>query len=80
MVRQEYSYGSNGDCRFSSAGGVASPPHYHDSYYERPDRYVYLCNQPTRNHCWVRLSAAQYRRWTSYITLANANLGKKKDN
>ncbi|XP_075988217.1 uncharacterized protein LOC142984472 isoform X6 [Anticarsia gemmatalis] len=35
----EYSYSSNGDCRFGSGGGgVASPPHYNDNYYERPDR------------------------------------------
>ncbi|XP_075988212.1 uncharacterized protein LOC142984472 isoform X2 [Anticarsia gemmatalis] len=36
---KEYSYSSNGDCRFGSGGGgVASPPHYNDNYYERPDR------------------------------------------
>ncbi|XP_037295948.1 uncharacterized protein LOC115444529 isoform X8 [Manduca sexta] len=41
----DYSYSSNGDCRYSAnggeprAGGVSSPPHhYHDPYYERPDR------------------------------------------
>lgn len=42
---KDYSYSSNGECRYSANGGeprasgVSSPPHhYHDPYYERPDR------------------------------------------
>lgn len=35
---KEYSYASNGECRFGSGGRVSSPPHYQDHYYERPDR------------------------------------------
>ncbi|CAB3246651.1 unnamed protein product [Arctia plantaginis] len=35
---KEYSYSSNGDCRFGSGGRVSSPPQYNESYYERHDR------------------------------------------
>ncbi|KAJ8706936.1 hypothetical protein PYW08_011070 [Mythimna loreyi] len=34
---KEYSYSSNGECRYPAPSGVASPP-YQEPYYERPDR------------------------------------------
>lgn len=90
---KEYSYSSNGECRQGAggagpAGGVVSPPHhYHEPYYEKPDRSESYQQMPQpRSEVWEqdRCSArereypsavmAEHRGFTRRPVTRNSNL------
>ncbi|XP_026318975.1 protein C21orf2 homolog isoform X2 [Hyposmocoma kahamanoa] len=60
---EEYSYASNGDCRYGGGAGEArgatSPPHFHEPYYDRPERSESCQQVPQRcpAEVWERESA-----------------------
>ncbi|XP_028173615.1 cilia- and flagella-associated protein 410 isoform X2 [Ostrinia furnacalis] len=45
---KDYAYSTNGECRYSAAPTLASPPHYSDGCYERSDRAESYQQVPTR--------------------------------
>ncbi|XP_047038073.1 cilia- and flagella-associated protein 410 isoform X9 [Helicoverpa zea] len=71
---EEYSYSSNGECRYPAASGVASPP-CPEPYYERPDRSESL-TQPSTAREWEYPSAvmAEHRGFTRRPVARNSNL------
>ncbi|KAJ8704731.1 hypothetical protein PYW07_011919 [Mythimna separata] len=58
---KEYSYSSNGECRYPAPSGVASPP-YQEPYYERPDRsesYGHM-SQRGSGEAWEERASARH--------------------
>ncbi|XP_047038072.1 uncharacterized protein LOC124643229 isoform X8 [Helicoverpa zea] len=75
---EEYSYSSNGECRYPAASGVASPP-CPEPYYERPDRWACRSEsltQPSTAREWEYPSAvmAEHRGFTRRPVARNSNL------
>ncbi|XP_063898037.1 cilia- and flagella-associated protein 410 isoform X2 [Helicoverpa armigera] len=75
---KEYSYSSNGECRYPAASGVASPP-CPEPYYERPDRWACRSEsltQPSAAREWEYPSAvmAEHRGFTRRPVARNSNL------
>ncbi|XP_063898043.1 uncharacterized protein LOC110380414 isoform X8 [Helicoverpa armigera] len=75
---EEYSYSSNGECRYPAASGVASPP-CPEPYYERPDRWACRSEsltQPSAAREWEYPSAvmAEHRGFTRRPVARNSNL------
>nr|XP_021196063.2 uncharacterized protein LOC110380414 isoform X8 [Helicoverpa armigera] len=76
---EEYSYSSNGECRYPAASGVASPP-CPEPYYERPDRWA--CRSESLGQPggprgeWEYPSAvmAEHRGFTRRPVARNSNL------
>ncbi|KAI5643649.1 leucine-rich repeat domain-containing protein [Phthorimaea operculella] len=63
---KEYSYASNGECR----GGAVTSPHYHDQYYERPEREY----QQVPQRSVPSAVMAEHRGFTRRPVTRNSNL------